>query len=146
MRRERPGVGMAIAAVTHSIKRQIPKDFLGCDVELTGTQIWVLVYIASLGRDGAVFQRDVETAFNITRSTASGILKRLEEKGFLIRRTDRSDSRQRQLFLTPRAVDLCAAMTQAVSAIDEKLLRGIEPRELETFLSVLGRMCENINS
>ena len=40
-----------------------------------------------------MFQRDVEQVFSLSRSTATGILQQLEEKGLLRRESVPSDAR-----------------------------------------------------
>lgn len=138
------GVGMEISAVANAIKRSMPWFWQGEKISLTGMQIWVLGYITSTGSDRELLQRDVESAFDITRATASGILKRLERDGFIRRETSQADARQKKLILTPRALKLYAALCHTVAEVDAEMLRGVPPEKAEIFFEVLGEIHNNL--
>ena len=53
-------------------------------------------------RDQEIFQKDLEEAFYIRRSTASRLLKRLEEEGFVMRCSVSRDARLKQVMATPK--------------------------------------------
>ncbi|MGM9662914.1 MAG: MarR family winged helix-turn-helix transcriptional regulator [Oscillospiraceae bacterium] len=64
-----------------------------------------------------VNQRDLEEFLRIRPSTVSGIVERLEQKGFLLRTPSRTDARRRALTLTDRGrafqADFCAEANAA---------------------------------
>ena len=60
---------------------------------------WILAYLYEC-RDREVFQRDVERAFSITRSTVTNILQLMEKKGYIRRVGVPQDARLKRLVLT----------------------------------------------
>lgn len=143
---EQRSVGREIAALTNSIKRKMAGCAQWSEIPLTGMQVWVLGYIASLYGERDVFQRDIESAFNISRATASGILQRMERDGLIRRETAKIDGRQKRLILTPQALHLCQVLSCQVSALDAEMTAGIDTASLETFYQVLAKIKANLNT
>lgn len=69
---------------------------------LTAGQMSLIDFLA-VHRHRAIFQRDVEHEFLIRRSTASILLKRMERRGLITRKSSTDDARQRQVILTDRS-------------------------------------------
>ena len=64
---------------------------------------WILAYLYR-HRDQAVFQRDIEREFSITRSTVTNILQLMERKGYIQRQSVPQDARLKQLVLTEEGI------------------------------------------
>ena len=60
---------------------------------------WIIEYLYR-HRDAAVFQRDIEREFSITRSTVTNILQLMERKGYIERQSVPRDARLKRLVLT----------------------------------------------
>ncbi|KPN79393.1 Transcriptional regulator [Apilactobacillus kunkeei] len=84
---------------------QLTKKFdkFAIQYDLTSMQMSVIDFL-TLFKDQEIFQKDIEHEFNIRRSTASTLLKRMEEKGLLHRVESNKDARQKQVILTDLAV------------------------------------------
>ena len=67
--------------------------------DVTAMHGWILAYLYEC-RDREVFQRDVERAFSITRSTVTNILQLMEKKGYIRRVSVPQDARLKRLVLT----------------------------------------------
>ena len=67
--------------------------------DVTAMHGWILAYLYEC-RDREVFQRDVERAFSITRSTVTNILQLMEKKGYIRRVGVPQDARLKRLVLT----------------------------------------------
>jgi MarR family transcriptional regulator, repressor for mepA len=67
---------------------------------LTSTQMSVIDFLSDNETQG-VGQKAIEIEFNIRRSTASTLLKRMEDKGLITRTAIASDARQKVVQLTP---------------------------------------------
>ena len=75
--------GAQINLLSRMLKRRLNVTLQGLGI--TAIQSRVMFYIMDHCLEGPVFQRDVEQAFSLSRSTATGILQQLEEKGLLRR-------------------------------------------------------------
>lgn len=62
---------------------------------------WIMEYLYR-HKDEAVFQRDIERAFSITRSSVTNILQLMERKGYIERRSVPQDARLKMLVLTEK--------------------------------------------
>ena len=67
--------------------------------DVTAMHGWILAYLYR-ERDREVFQRDIEHAFSITRSTVTNILQLMEKKGYIRRMSVPQDARLKRLILT----------------------------------------------
>ena len=84
---------------------QLTKKFdkFAIQYDLTSMQMSVIDFL-TLFYDQEMFQKDIEHEFNIRRSTASTLLKRMEDKGLVRRVESNKDARQKQVILTDLAV------------------------------------------
>ena len=95
-------VGGKIRLISNLLRREVGGSESGKYVdEATGTNAFVIGYLASHTEED-VFQRDLEEWFSVRRSTMSGILLRMEEKGFLVRTPVPYDARLKKLTLTEK--------------------------------------------
>ncbi len=115
---------------------------LGLD-EVTVMNGWILGYLCD-NPDRDIFQRDIETEFSIGRSTVTNIVKLMEKKGMLCRESVPEDARLKKLVLTEKGRETDKIGKSVVDRLEEHLTRGISQEELDTFLSVLNKLKENL--
>ena len=109
----------------------------------TSTQEWFLVYIVQRkGQD--VFQKDLETQFNVRGSTATEILKAMERKGLILREPLPQNKRAKKITLTPKGLAICQKNHRRIMEIENKLLTGFEQEEIRQLLEFLSRMQQNM--
>ena len=60
---------------------------------------WIMSYLY-WHKNEAVYQRDIEREFSITRSTVTNILQLMERKGYIERQSVPQDARLKRLILT----------------------------------------------
>lgn len=139
-------VGQALHALNATMKRYIDNYSHKKENELlTGANTWVLHFIAIHGEE-PVYLRDVERTFGITRSSASKVVDLLVRKGFVVRHTGETDARLRRLELTPKAEALLETIRQDHEDLEGELLRGFTQTEIQTVLTYLRRMKDNIDN
>ena len=142
----RNDVSGQIRQLSNLIKREVGGSEIGKYVdEATGTNAFVIGYLASHTEED-VFQKDLEEWFSVRRSTMSGILLRMEEKGFLVRTSVPHDARLKKLTLTEKGWRIHEIMQGAIAATEEKLVRGLTQEEMETLSSLLDRLRSNLES
>ncbi len=109
-------------------------DHSARETGLTGSQsrVFCFLSIASLEQD--VYQKDVEEAFGVRPSSATGLLQALELQGFIRREAVSRDARLKKIILTEKGRGIQA---RVVARHNESLrhLRGNWSREeLQTFI------------
>ena len=89
-------------------------------------------------------QKDLEEAFYIRRSTASRLLKRLEEEGFVMRCSVSRDARLKQVMATPKAEALNQQIASRITQVEAALTKGIGAEELQQFMMTIAKMKQNL--
>lgn len=138
-------VGLEIRSLTNLIRRYGENSAnLKYAESITGTNGWIIRYIAEHS-DRDIYQKDLEEKFSITRSTASKVIKLMEQKGLIERCSVPSDARLKKLVLTPKAMALHHGIMEDVKKLEAALICGFTSEELDTFCSYIERMKCNIN-
>lgn len=139
--------GQELIRIANAIRRQLFSELEASgapEQNPTSMQAWFLAYIAEESAERDVFQKDLESHFNIRRSTATQILQAMERKALIRREPVAHDRRAKKITLTQAAREVGRANRQRVEQIEARLLRGFGPEELQTLLCYLGRMRENM--
>ena len=111
--------------------------------QLTVMNGWILHYL-SMNEGKEVFQKDIENEFGITRSTVTGIIKLMEQKGFITRISVPKDARLKQLVLTDMGRKYEEQMGSQMRQNNLQLQKNITEEEMETFLRVIDKIKQNV--
>ena len=112
---------------------------------ITGTNGWIICYIARQNEQGNdVFQRDLESRFGITRSTASKVVNLMVHKGLIEQQSVPGDKRLKKLCLTERSLELKHLMDEDRMRFEQTLRSGFAPEEIDTLFSLLDRLQKNL--
>ena len=103
---------------------------------------WILGYLYS-HRDSEIYQKNLEAAFNIGKSTVTGIVKTLEKAGYLQRTDVEGDARLKKITLTELGIKRHLDAIAMFDRLEKNLKRNITPEDLKTFLNVLDQMKRN---
>ena len=74
--------------------------------DLTPSQASILIYLSKV--DHPVNQRELEKYFRLTNPTVTGLMQRMENKGFIRREMNQADNRSKYIILTPKAMEISA--------------------------------------
>lgn len=110
---------------------------------ITSSQCEVLDYLFSSGKE-EVTQRDIEKALNLRNPTVTGILKRLDERGFILIIPSNKDRRCKNIYLTEKAYDIRKRMETDRKKIDKMLTLGMNKKEKAALKRMLERVLYNI--
>ncbi len=111
-------------------------------MELTSAQGHIMGYLAR--RETPACPRDIEEAFRLSHPTVSGLLSRMEKKGFIELRTDEKDRRCKRIFLLPKGQECTQSLYQTIVANEKKLVEGFTPQEQAQFRTLLERAISNL--
>ena len=110
---------------------------------LTASQTDVLLYVA-MSPVGNICQRDIEHFFHLSNPTVTGILWRLEQKGFISRAADPVDGRRKTVRPTEKAKELLKKIYELNCNIEERLLAPLDRSEQETMFRLLEKMLTSL--
>lgn len=111
-------------------------------IDLTKSQADIIFFLA-YQENHKMNQRDIERGLSLSNPTVSGLLKRLETKGFIKRMSDPNDSRSRIIQLTPEVYEIMDNIYENISRIEKKLLEGFTEQEKIIINSLLKRVADN---
>ena len=111
-------------------------------MELTAAQGRILGYLAHCKEPPC--PSDVEEVFQLTHPTVSGLLSRLEQKGFVELRSDAEDKRRKRIHILPKGWQCHERIHQTIVDHDEQMLGDFSPQERELFQQLLRRAIQNM--
>ena len=116
------------------------KKYVGEDATLM--QTWILGYIYQT-QPKEIFQKDIEREFELAKSTTTSILKLMERKELIVRKSVDYDDRLKQITLTDKGRDIMFAMWDNIIKSDIKLIQGIDKEKLDILYEVLDQVKAN---
>lgn len=150
--RNTPSVLLAVQRAAHQTLTVLMAEL--ADLELTASEVNVLANLADYraagqagpdhheaGQPGpgpSVRQLSHDTGTKAT--TLTGILDRLERRGYLTRQLDHADRRSFRIVLTPAGQVVAARIRQAVASVDHRAAAGCTPDQLAGFHAVIGTL------
>ena len=111
---------------------------------ITSSQCAVLNYLFQSNQE-EVTQREVEKHLNLKNPTVTGLLKRLDEKGFVLCVQSPTDKRCKNIYLTEKAFDIQKKMESDRKKLDKRLTIGMTKKEVEVFRRGLEKVLYNIS-
>ena len=127
------------AAMSQDANRRIAEQGLTC------SQGFFIGYLVR-HQDHPVYPRDLEREFDFSHPTVSGILARLEKKGFLSFQPDEKDKRLKQILLTEKAMACHRSVMQALQEAEGKIVTGMTETEISDFHRLLGIAMQNLGA
>ncbi len=133
-------LGPRIKRISNAIDRQRTLDME--DMELTSSQGMVLGWLVR-SPDSAISPGDVGRHFGLSHPTVTGILQRLEAKGFVVYADDPADRRRKQVLATEKALDCHSRIRERFLENEARLTMGMSEAERTRLLELLDRVIEN---
>ena len=111
---------------------------------LTSIQADVLVFVLMTYQKREVNQLDVQAVFKLTNPTVSGIVDRLEEKGFIKRVRSEKDARFRSLVALPKGIALEETLLSCADEAERFLGQNMSDEEQAEFERLLKVALETV--
>lgn len=106
---------------------------------LTGVQMEVLCYL-KCNPDKEIHQREIEYWLQLKNPTVTGILNRLEEKGYITRRRNPDDGRFRIIEVTEKGNQVMEDMGEGARDLDDRIYDCMTDEEQAKLLELLDRI------
>lgn len=134
-------IGKDIHIVANKMKRKIDAATQGYDI--THNQFQILLFIFTQNKD--IYQKDIENAFNLRRSTISKLLSLLEKKKFISKSSVKTDARLKKIVITEKGIEQINMFKSVFKKFNNYLVSNIDPYELEVFYKVLKKLSQLTN-
>lgn len=124
------------------------KKFMACGMaagldEVTLMHGWIMGYLHH-NQERAIYQKTIESDFNIRRSTVTTILQLMEKKGYIRRSAVEGDARLKQISLTEQGMETAIRAKAMIDGMESSILEGIAPDKLEIFYEVAQKLITNM--
>jgi len=106
------------------------------------TQLVIIDYI--LEHEGTAYQKDLESALNLTRATISSVLGTLEKYDIIKRSIDEVDTRTKKITLTEKSLEFYNSGKDKMNKLEKIALKDISPHDLEIAFNVVKKMNNNL--
>ena len=113
------------------------------ELDLTSAQGHVIGYLTHTTEPPCA--RDLELAFGLTHATVSGILSRMEGKGFIALQPDPQDRRVKRIFLLDKGAACSREIGEHIRETERSITAGFSPEELTAFRGFLSRAIQNLS-
>ena len=133
--KERLPVGFMFKQINNIYEKEFNNLLQG--IGITSSQCAVLDYLLGSSKE-FVNQKDIEKALSLKNPTVTGILKRLDEKGFILAVPSNQDKRCKNIYPTEKAYDI-------QKKIDRRLTIGMSKKEIAALEKMLDRVLYNIS-
>jgi len=88
--------------------------------------------------------KDIEQEFHLSHPTVSGLLSRLEKKGFVALCPDAQDRRCKRIHILPKGQQCLQTMYETILDNESKLVKDFTPEEQAQFAALLDRAIANM--
>ena len=88
--------------------------------------------------------RDIESIYGLSHATVSGILGRMEAKGFIEVRPDPRDRRVKRIYLLDKGTACSQSIARHIDESERIMTEGFTEEEAEQFRGYLARVIQNL--
>ena len=139
-------LGGEIRCLSNLIKRRIDSDPVFSEQnKVTGTHGYILGFLCRKNdANEPVYQRDLEQAFSIRRSTATEVLNTMETNRLILRESSNTDKRLKRLVVTEKGYQTHKLIVSRLNAVDEELINVLTKEEFEALKTALEKLKNNL--
>ena len=127
--------------ILHWCTDQIMTDALA-QMDLTAAQGHIMGFLSHHSLPPCA--RDIAEVFQLSHPTVSGLLSRLEKKGFIEFRPDEQDRRSRRIHILPKGLESHKRIEETIMLNEQRMVRGFSEEEKLQFMQLLDRAISNM--
>lgn len=135
-------LGLEVRILSNLIYNRLNQATMEAE-RLTIHQCWILQYLTK-NTDRETSQKDIEQLFSVKRSTANQMLRIMESRGYIFRRTAADDARRNVVSVSERGIAACNHLNEVLYQFMQELFGEIPQEELEQFQATLRKLWSNI--
>lgn len=98
------------------------------------------IFLIKLFENGELNQEELSSIYYIDKAATARSIKRLEEKGYIIRYKDKNDKREYRICLTEKAMSVKKRIYDVLNSWDKRICNDINPKKLEEISVILKNM------
>ncbi len=135
-------VNLGIYRLNNLLVRLLWKNIRDAGLNMPVMHAVVIEYLAT---HPETYQKDLEGAFLVNRSTISKIVQAMEQRGYVRREPVSKDGRLKRLFLTDLGMELRPRVVEAIHITDAQLLDTMTPEQSQSFRDTIQNIRTGLN-
>lgn len=133
-------IGFLIKLIYDEIDREVNRKLVKHG--LTSSQVAVLIFLHTQEHAQATI-KDIQRFLNVSQPTATGLVRRLEKKGFVRVFEDSQDRRVRIVRLTNETSSVYESIQSLMRETEAMLMQGFSAQERDQVYALLNRIYQN---
>ena len=134
--------GVYVNILNCRLKKYLAEVFKKNNVNLTAEQYLVM---DTLWNEGTLTQQAIAFIIQKDKNSVTQFIDNLEKKGLVARSVAKKDRRVNNIVVTKEGMALKDSTKQLAIDTMNKALEGIPEEDIQTFVSVLKKVCNNIS-
>ena len=134
--------GVYVNILNCRLKKYLAEVFKKNNVNLTAEQYLVM---DTLWNEGTLTQQAIAFIIQKDKNSVTQFIDNLEKKGLVTRSVAKDDRRVNNIVVTPEGMALKDSTKQLAIETMNKAVAGVSEEDLNTFVSVLKKVCSNIS-
>ena len=134
--------GVYVNILNCKLKKHLSEVFKKNGVNLTAEQYLVM---DTLWNEGTLTQQAIAFIIQKDKNSVTQFVDNLEKKGLVTRSVAKEDRRVNNIVVTPEGMALKDSTKQLAIETMNEALEGIDEADVQTFVSVLKKICGNIS-
>jgi DNA-binding MarR family transcriptional regulator len=114
------------------------------DKDLTMAQLQLLLFLCE-SESGGYPLKELEKLLHVSQATSAGIVRRLEQKGFIYGHTSADDKRVKFARITELGRAVCSSAIEDMERAENWLVTGLSAEEKTMFILLLKKVSNNLS-
>lgn len=106
-------------------------------------QAQILDYLI-MNKEKQINQKQLEENLGVSKTTISNAIVSMEKNNMIERTQSDKDARNKEIKLTKKSLEVFNEMSNMFEILDKEMTKGISKDELETFISIIEKIENNI--
>lgn len=132
--------GFKLNRLSNTASTQLENELMrNYDVTLSQWAVLAIVW-----EHEGIRSSDLQEILHVKVSTASGVIKRMEKKGLIVRKKNIEDRREMNLYSTDLSKNIEKEVIETVKDLNRDMLQGFSAEEKELFMDMMDRAYKNL--
>jgi len=105
-----------------------------------------ILLLATLYNQDGICQQTLCQMYNLNKAAVGRGLNKLSNKGYITKQTDPTDQRKNLIYLTSKANSFEEKFKKILDSSENRLRNNLSAEEIETFLTVIKKICSNLGA
>ena len=135
-------IGRCVHMLSRQIKRNL--DEVVSKYNVTSVQCAILEFIYMETKKRNIYAKDIESEFDIRKSTIAEILSLMEKNELIERQNVAKDARLKKLVLTQKAIDIRNELRKEIKRVEKKMRNNLTDEEIKEFIRLIMKISNNL--